>query len=175
MLLDMVVVLCGQTVATLLGRYYYNSSSNNKWMATLTQSGGSPLLAILLLLTPSDPVGEPRPVAAKMVPIYLGLGTLVAGGGGTWRREQPKVVVVGRGRKEPMAQWNRERRLDGIWKLRKGSSQGVCHEWLALSLCGESLNHRERDQCLKIRRPKASIRFVPVAFGQDLITLAVPV
>lgn len=76
-LLDMLVVLCGQTVATLLGRYYYNSGGNSKWMATLTQSGGSPLLAILLLLTPRDPVAEPRPAAAKMVPIYLGLGTLI--------------------------------------------------------------------------------------------------
>uniref|UniRef100_A0A8I6X7A7 Probable purine permease n=2 Tax=Hordeum vulgare subsp. vulgare TaxID=112509 RepID=A0A8I6X7A7_HORVV len=76
-LLDMLVVLCGQTVATLLGRYYYNSGGNSKWMATLTQSGGSPLLAVLLLLTPADPVGEPRPAAAKMVPIYLGLGTLI--------------------------------------------------------------------------------------------------
>ncbi|KAE8804242.1 putative purine permease 11 isoform x1 [Hordeum vulgare] len=76
-LLDMLVVLCGQTVATLLGRYYYNSGGNSKWMATLTQSGGSPLLAVLLLLTPADPVGEPRPAAAKMAPIYLGLGTLI--------------------------------------------------------------------------------------------------
>ncbi|KAM3370110.1 hypothetical protein ACQJBY_017782 [Aegilops geniculata] len=76
-LLDMLVVLCGQTVATLLGRYYYNSGGNSKWMATLTISGGSPLLAILLLLTPRDPVGEPRPAAAKIVPIYLGLGTLI--------------------------------------------------------------------------------------------------
>jgi hypothetical protein len=49
-MVDMFIVLCGQTIATLLGRLYYNSGGSSIWMATLTQSGGSPLIAILLLL-----------------------------------------------------------------------------------------------------------------------------
>ncbi|XP_015636837.1 probable purine permease 11 isoform X2 [Oryza sativa Japonica Group] len=73
----MFMVLCGQTVATLLGRLYYNSGGNSKWMATLTQSAGSPLLAILLLFTPAPAADEPRPAAAKMAPIYVGLGIII--------------------------------------------------------------------------------------------------
>lgn len=73
---DMLLVLCGQTVGTLLARLYYNSGGNSKWMATLTQSGGSPLLAILLLLTPAPSAAEPQPAAGKMVAIYAGLGII---------------------------------------------------------------------------------------------------
>ncbi|XP_006653713.2 probable purine permease 11 [Oryza brachyantha] len=74
---DMFMVLCGQTVATLLGRLYYNSGGNSKWMATLTQSAGAPLLAVLLLFTPPPSADEPRPAAAKMVPVYVGLGVII--------------------------------------------------------------------------------------------------
>uniref|UniRef100_A0ACD5UE88 Uncharacterized protein n=1 Tax=Avena sativa TaxID=4498 RepID=A0ACD5UE88_AVESA len=77
-MLDMLVLLCGQTIAQLLGRLYYNSGGNSKWMATLTLSGGSPLLAILLLLTPPHSAGAgTQPPASKMVPIYVGLGILI--------------------------------------------------------------------------------------------------
>uniref|UniRef100_A0ACD5UET1 Uncharacterized protein n=2 Tax=Avena sativa TaxID=4498 RepID=A0ACD5UET1_AVESA len=77
-MLDMLVLLSGQTIATLLGRLYYNSGGNSKWMATLTVSGGSPLLAILLLLTPPHSAGAgTQPPASKMVPIYVGLGILI--------------------------------------------------------------------------------------------------
>ncbi|KAL6843951.1 hypothetical protein ACP4OV_026522 [Aristida adscensionis] len=74
---DMLMVLCGGTVAILLGRLYYNSGGNSKWMATLTQSGGSPLLAIPLLLTPPHPPEARRPAASKMVAIYAGIGILI--------------------------------------------------------------------------------------------------
>lgn len=74
---DMLLVLCGQTVGTLLGRLYYNSGGNSKWMATLAQSGGSPLLAILLFLTPPPAAAEPLPAAGKMVAIYVGLGIMI--------------------------------------------------------------------------------------------------
>ncbi|KQJ84270.1 probable purine permease 11 isoform X2 [Brachypodium distachyon] len=80
---DMLVVLTAQTVATLLNRLYYTSGGNSKWLSTLTQSGGSPLLAILLFLTPPSPsspsaeLHEPEPAAAKMAAIYLGLGVLI--------------------------------------------------------------------------------------------------
>ncbi|XP_047076636.1 probable purine permease 11 isoform X1 [Lolium rigidum] len=77
-MVDMFIVLCGQTIATLLGRLYYNSGGSSIWMATLTQSGGSPLIAILLLLTPPDSADAgPQPPASKMLPIYLGLGILI--------------------------------------------------------------------------------------------------
>ncbi|KAL6652894.1 hypothetical protein ACP70R_011819 [Stipagrostis hirtigluma subsp. patula] len=75
---DMLLVLCGQTVATLLGRLYYDSGGNSKWMATLMQSGGSPLLLVLLLLMPPPSTEEePRPPgAAKMAAIYVGIGVM---------------------------------------------------------------------------------------------------
>ncbi|XP_062226573.1 probable purine permease 11 isoform X2 [Phragmites australis] len=74
---DMLMVLCGQTVATLLGRLYYNSGGNSKWMATLTQSGGAPLLVIPLLLTPPPSAEENQPAPSKMVAIYMGIGVMV--------------------------------------------------------------------------------------------------
>ncbi|CAM0903127.1 unnamed protein product [Alopecurus aequalis] len=78
LMVDMLMVLFGQTIATLLGRLYYNSGGNSKWMSTLTMSGGSPLLAILLVLTPPESADAgPQPAASRMVPIYLGLGILI--------------------------------------------------------------------------------------------------
>jgi len=73
----MFMVLCGTTLATLLGRQYYNSGGNSKWMATLTQSGGSPLLLAPLLMTPAPPAEERRPAASKLWPIYAGIGVLI--------------------------------------------------------------------------------------------------
>ncbi|WVZ94623.1 hypothetical protein U9M48_040492 [Paspalum notatum var. saurae] len=76
---DMLMLLCGGTVATLLSRLYYNSGGNSKWMTTLTQSGGSPLLFIPLLLTPPSPTGEDSvaPAARKLAAVYAGIGTIV--------------------------------------------------------------------------------------------------
>jgi drug/metabolite transporter (DMT)-like permease len=74
---DMLMVLCGGTVGTLLGRLYYNSGGNSKWVATLMQSGGSPLLAIPLLLTPPPPAEEPQPAASKVAAVYVGIGVLL--------------------------------------------------------------------------------------------------
>ncbi|TVU16003.1 hypothetical protein EJB05_39549 [Eragrostis curvula] len=74
---DMLTVLCGQTVATLLGRLYFNSGGKSMWMATLTQSGGAPLLAIPLLLTPPPAAAEHRPAASKMAAIYAVLGVMI--------------------------------------------------------------------------------------------------
>ncbi|CAM0901523.1 unnamed protein product [Alopecurus aequalis] len=76
-MVEMLVVLCGNTASTLLGRLYYNSGGNSKWLVTLMQCGGAPLLAIVLVLTPRDSVSEPQPAASRMVPIYLGLGILI--------------------------------------------------------------------------------------------------
>ncbi|CAL5030361.1 unnamed protein product [Urochloa decumbens] len=74
---DMLMVLGGTTVATLLGRLYYNSGGNCKWMATLTQSGGAPLLLIPLLTAPPPTPEEHRPAPSTMLPIYAGIGVLI--------------------------------------------------------------------------------------------------
>ncbi|TVU15984.1 hypothetical protein EJB05_39530, partial [Eragrostis curvula] len=76
-LMDMLVVLCGQTVATLLGRLYFNSGGKSMWMATLSQTAGAPLLFIPLLLTPPPSAEEHKPAASKMAAIYAGLGTMI--------------------------------------------------------------------------------------------------
>ncbi|KAF8775022.1 hypothetical protein HU200_005071 [Digitaria exilis] len=48
-------------------------------MTTLTQSGGSPLLAIPLLLTPpgEEQPRQPQPAASKLATIYIGIGVLI--------------------------------------------------------------------------------------------------
>ncbi|CAO2168317.1 unnamed protein product [Urochloa humidicola] len=75
---DMFMLLCGGTVATLLSRLYYNSGGNSKWMTTLTQSGGAPLLLIPLLLTPpSSEDRRPPPPATKLAAVYAGIGVLI--------------------------------------------------------------------------------------------------
>ncbi|KAF8714970.1 hypothetical protein HU200_027512 [Digitaria exilis] len=73
----MLLVLSAGTVGTLLGRLYYDSGGNSKWVATLTQSGGAPLLAIPLLLTRPSPADEHQPAASKMAAIYVGIGVLL--------------------------------------------------------------------------------------------------
>jgi hypothetical protein len=73
----MLLVLCGQTVATLLGRLYFNSGGKSMWMATLTQSGGAPLLVIPLLMTPAPAAEEHWPAASRMAAIYAGLGVMI--------------------------------------------------------------------------------------------------
>lgn len=74
---DMLMVICGTTVATLLGRLYYNSGGNSKWMATIVVTGGAPLLIVPLLLTPPLSPEAHQPAASKMVAIYAGLGILI--------------------------------------------------------------------------------------------------
>ncbi|CAL5003503.1 unnamed protein product [Urochloa decumbens] len=76
---DMVMLLSGGTVATLLSRLYYNSGGNSKWMTTLTQSGGAPLLAIPLLLTPPSEDDRQPPAAAssKLAAVYAIIGVLI--------------------------------------------------------------------------------------------------
>lgn len=77
-MLNVVSVLAGQTVATLLGRFYFNEGGNSLWMETVIQSAGAPLLIIPLLLTPKKS-SVARPPLRKIVPIYIVLGLIIAG------------------------------------------------------------------------------------------------
>ncbi|TVU15573.1 hypothetical protein EJB05_39101, partial [Eragrostis curvula] len=78
-LVDMLMMLCGEAMATLLGRLYYNAGGKSMWLATLAHSAGAPLMLVPLLLTPRDAsaAGEPRPAAGKIAAICVGLGLLI--------------------------------------------------------------------------------------------------
>jgi drug/metabolite transporter (DMT)-like permease len=76
-LLNIMSVLAGQTVATLLGRFYFNEGGNSLWMATVIQSAGAPLLILPLLLIPKKS-SVARPPLRKIVSIYVVLGFIVA-------------------------------------------------------------------------------------------------
>lgn len=72
------ILLAGQTVATLLGRFYFNQGGNSKWMQTIVTSAGFPILFPLLLLSSSTPSPSPRTVLRTLAPLYIALGIIVA-------------------------------------------------------------------------------------------------
>ncbi|TKW04992.1 hypothetical protein SEVIR_7G146700v4 [Setaria viridis] len=80
-LVDMLMLLCGEAMAPLLTRLYFNSGGGSMWMATLAQSAGWPLLLVPLLLTPAAAAvaaEEPQPAAAgKVAAVCVGLGLLI--------------------------------------------------------------------------------------------------
>ncbi|KAF8703469.1 hypothetical protein HU200_032276 [Digitaria exilis] len=78
-LLDMAMLLGGQTATILLCRLYFNSGGRSAWLLTLAHSAGAPLLAAPLLLTPRAAADvEPTRPPATMAAICTGLGVLVA-------------------------------------------------------------------------------------------------
>ena len=86
-LVNVVFVLAGQSVATLLGRIYYDQGGKSLWMQTVVQSCGTPLAIPLLLYfratrkssSSSSVAPAARPPLAKLAAIYAGLGVLLAG------------------------------------------------------------------------------------------------
>jgi drug/metabolite transporter (DMT)-like permease len=82
-LVNIVFVVGGESVATLLGRVYYDQGGASLWMATVLQSCGAPLAIPLLLYfrrpKPST-VAPARPPLRKISAIYAGFGVLLAGG-----------------------------------------------------------------------------------------------
>lgn len=82
-LVNIVFVLAGQSVANLLGRIYYDQGGGSLWMATVVQSCGTPLAIPLLLYFRRRPKSttttETRPPLLKISVIYAGLGVLLAG------------------------------------------------------------------------------------------------
>lgn len=84
-LINVVFILGGQSVATLLGRIYYDQGGNSLWMQTVVQSCGTPLAIPLLLYfrfrvrpTSSSAVAASQPPLVKLSAIYAGLGVLLA-------------------------------------------------------------------------------------------------
>ncbi|PKA53286.1 putative purine permease 11 [Apostasia shenzhenica] len=73
-----VLLLAGQTTATLLQRFYYNQGGNSKWMQTLTFSAGFPILYLPFLVTPSSSSSStsPNPPLLKISFIYTALGLI---------------------------------------------------------------------------------------------------
>ncbi|XP_020574798.1 probable purine permease 11 [Phalaenopsis equestris] len=73
-----ILLLAGQTAATLLQRFYYIQRGNSKWMQTLTFSAGFPILFILLLLSPSissSPDAKHSLIKISLAYIAIGLIT----------------------------------------------------------------------------------------------------
>ncbi|KAG9457186.1 hypothetical protein H6P81_001694 [Aristolochia fimbriata] len=102
--LNSLLLLVGQAVATLLGRFYFDQGGKSKWMATLIQTAAFPILLIPLFLFPNEPSSSPAAPPASssqasfpsyfyssfsscsscsssstLICIYIFLGLLIAG------------------------------------------------------------------------------------------------
>lgn len=78
-----ILVLCGNSAATLLGRLYFEKGGNSKWMATLIQTIGFPVLIPFLFLTKNrtlidDDTTKSLPSPLVLGSIYVVLGILGA-------------------------------------------------------------------------------------------------
>ncbi|XP_020093383.1 probable purine permease 11 isoform X2 [Ananas comosus] len=75
-----VLVLSGQSAATLLGRFYYDHGGSSMWLQTLTLSAAFPVLFLprLLLFTPQSPPLPPPSPLLKLGLAYVGLGLITA-------------------------------------------------------------------------------------------------
>ncbi|KAK6124070.1 hypothetical protein DH2020_042155 [Rehmannia glutinosa] len=72
-----ILVLTGQSSATLLGRLYFEKGGKSKYMAALVQSAGFPILIPLLLITSSK--NKPtRPENFALPALYICFGTFLA-------------------------------------------------------------------------------------------------
>ncbi|XVE88343.1 hypothetical protein DITRI_Ditri19aG0061900 [Diplodiscus trichospermus] len=74
-----IFVLCGQSIAIILGRLYFEKGGTSKWMATLTQVGGFPVLlpccCFLLCKTPnSNKITDTNP--PSFLKLYLPVSTV---------------------------------------------------------------------------------------------------
>ncbi|KAK9094876.1 hypothetical protein Scep_026345 [Stephania cephalantha] len=87
---NVVFLLLGQGVASLLGKFYYEQGGNSIWMATLVQSAAFPILFIPFLFFRAPREEEPtttttttttisQPSVTTLCLIYISLGVLIAG------------------------------------------------------------------------------------------------
>ncbi|XP_010529149.2 PREDICTED: probable purine permease 6 [Tarenaya hassleriana] len=88
--LYVILLLAGQTIATLLGRLYYDKGGNGKWLETLVQLVGFPLLLPCYLYTnpkhgteteteTEEASSSSRSCSLTLVSVYVVLGLIVAG------------------------------------------------------------------------------------------------
>ncbi|KAL4290003.1 hypothetical protein GQ457_14G008580 [Hibiscus cannabinus] len=81
-----VFLICGQSMATILGRLYFEKGGTSKWLAALAQIGGFPVLVPLYcFLLWRNPVivseSDSPPFPKAFAKVYLPLGLLVASSG----------------------------------------------------------------------------------------------
>ncbi|KAI3456055.1 hypothetical protein Pfo_012718 [Paulownia fortunei] len=78
------LVLCGQSAATLLGRLYYEKGGKSKYMAALVQSAGFPILLPLIYITARknptrESIQQTSPSKNLALPaLYICFGTFLA-------------------------------------------------------------------------------------------------
>lgn len=79
MALFSILVLAGQSAATLLGRLYFEKGGKSKWMSTLVQAAGFPVLIPILFVirnkgrVPDEKTKPPSPLVLGSVYIVLGI------------------------------------------------------------------------------------------------------
>lgn len=83
MIIYTIFVLCGQSVATLLGRLYYEKGGNSKWMATLVQTVGFPVLVPFLFLAsnqkqPAEDTSRRKYSPILLLSLFIFLGVFLA-------------------------------------------------------------------------------------------------
>ncbi|XVF25509.1 hypothetical protein REPUB_Repub13aG0218800 [Reevesia pubescens] len=81
-----VFLLCGQSVATILGRLYFEKGGTSKWLATLAQVGGFPILLPFYFILVcknfiANNIVDPNPPSflKLLTLVYVPLGLLTAG------------------------------------------------------------------------------------------------
>ncbi|XP_020577684.1 probable purine permease 11 [Phalaenopsis equestris] len=76
--LNIIFVLVGQTVSTLLNRFYYDKGGNSKWLSTLVQTAAFPLLLLPLVFLPTTSSSSvTRPLKLALIYVALGLPNTV--------------------------------------------------------------------------------------------------
>ncbi|WCJ27350.1 purine permease 10 [Euphorbia peplus] len=78
--LYIIFMLCGQSVALLLGRLYFVKGGNSKWMATLVQIIGFPVLIpyYFLIKTKRPDPNAKSPSISTLLGVYITFGMLIA-------------------------------------------------------------------------------------------------
>ncbi|XVF04447.1 hypothetical protein REPUB_Repub05bG0083700 [Reevesia pubescens] len=82
--LNIVFLLLGQSVAVLLGKFYFKQGGHSKWMGALVQTVGFPVLFLPLWFIPSPKkfsstcYNTSQPSLVTLVLVYFSLGCLLA-------------------------------------------------------------------------------------------------